>query len=1044
MALKTVGPGVVSHKRSESNLKALQKEMQRLKLNQAQITEPESEVLSVILEDCPDLYLLLTPELQIKWVSNAYLNTTGRSREELIGKFISEIYPPEASSAKEAEFTQELQDSLTQVLTTGNHHEMGLHRSEQPAPPGEDGDSIEKFWRVLHKPVVNETGEIISIIHKMIDVTALVQKQRLIEGLTQEREAIQAALGQAQTVQQKLREEQRRLKQAEACGHLGSFEVVFPERVVFCSDELFRIYGMEPQSEPIIFEGFSSYIHPDDRDRYKQAVHSFYQENRSLDLIHRIIRQDGQTRIVHTRSETVLDVEGREVSIFGTMQDITEQKLAQDQLEASTAVLRQAEAVGHTGSYEADVATMVLHCSDEMYRLLGYEPQSLEITLDFVDANSHPDDAAQIRQQLQNSLATKEPYQYVRRIYWPDGQMRYIEGKGTVVCNEEGEAVKLVGTIHDITDQVRTDLILDTINEVCYELDEQLRFRYANKTAYTTWGKVPDEILGKEYLEVFPEAKEYACFQMILQVHQTKKQALKEVYDPFEKKWLFYNVMPAHSGLIVLYFDITEKVEALEEISQKQEQLNLLVESVPDLISRWSKDGTCVYCNSNFESKFNLEPGSAEGKKAFEIGSPSETVISFMSCLKEVFASGQPKDSAYEFRLQGEPLSLVAHLIPERAPDGSVETVLVIAYDMTQVWQAKSEINKHLNLLKQSEELAGLGSWEYDISSGTITWSEGMCRLFKVEQGHPGSPEVYLQYVLDEDLEIAQRIVENLRVHHQPFEETLRIKYPHGIKILRMKGVVVEGSDGKPAKILGVDWDITEMERLVNENEKIKLSQQNELLLAILDTQETERLRIAEALHNGIAQLMYAVKLNLNQVILDRKAMQDRQVKECVGKADRILVKAIQEVRSLSHELMPTPLSDLGLEAAFKDICATLSSKNLQLNCWVFNLHTPLEKHLELAVYRIAQELANNMVKHAQATEASLLLREQRGVLVLEAEDNGKGFNPLQLTGKGMGLKSIQDRVKLLNGTVEIETEPDQGTSISIYIPIPATQGPKG
>ncbi|GAB2530647.1 hypothetical protein GCM10027189_08510 [Rufibacter soli] len=1043
MAMKTVGAGVVSQKKAESNLKALQKKLQRQKLTEVKLSEPA--IFSGILEALPDAYLVLSPELQIKGASNAYLETTGYTREALIGHSILDVFP-RSSQEQELSFAEALEESLTQVLATGLPHEMSLQRIEQPSHPQEDGASNVKYWRVLHTPLVQENGVILHILHKITDVTAQVQKQRLIEGLTLEREAIQAALGQAQTVQQKLREEQRRLKQAEASGHLGSFEVVFPEGVVFCSDELFRIYGMEPHEEPIIFEGFSSYIHPDDRSRYKEAVHGFYQEKGGLDFIHRIIREDGQTRIVHTRSESVLDVEGREVRIFGTMQDITEQKLAQDKLEASAAVLLQAEAVGHTGSYEADVATQAFSCSDEMYRLLGLEPQSVAITLDVIDSMSHPEDAARIRQQLEQVLAARGAYQYVRRIYWPDGQMRYIEGKGKVISDENGQPVKFVGAMHDITDQVRTDLILDTINEVCFELDEQLRFRYVNKTAYTTWGKAPEEVLGKEYLEVFPEAKDYGCYQMIIQVYQTKKQALREVYSPVEQKWLFYNVMPAQSGLIVLYFDITEKVEALEAISMKQEELNLLVENVPDLISRWKKDGTCVYANSNFENKFGLEPGAAVGKSAYEMGTPSGPILSFLSCLKEVFATGQPRDSAYEFTMQGKTISLVTHLVPELAPDGSVDTALAIGYDMSQIWQAKAEIKKHLHLLKQSEEMAGLGSWEYDIAAGTITWSEGRCTLFQIEPGSAGPPELYLQYVVQEDMEIAQRIVENLRVHHQPFEETLHIKHPQGVKILKMKGVVVEDSDGKPAKILGVDWDITEMERLVSENEKIKLSQQNELLLAVLETQETERLRIAEALHNGIAQLMYAVKLNLNQVILDRSAMQDRQVKECVGKADQILVQAIQEVRTLSHELMPTPLSDLGLEAAFKDICATLSTKQLKLNCWAYNLHTPLEKHFELAVYRIAQELANNMVKHAQATEASLLLREQRGTLILEAEDNGKGFNPVQLPDKGMGLKFIQDRVKLLNGTVEIDTQPERGTTITVFIPIPVhtADGSKG
>lgn len=232
------------------------------------------------------------------------------------------------------------------------------------------------------------------------------------------------------------------------------------------------------------------------------------------------------------------------------------------------------------------------------------------------------------------------------------------------------------------------------------------------------------------------------------------------------------------------------------------------------------------------------------------------------------------------------------------------------------------------------------------------------------------------------------------------------------------------------------------MKRLEEENLNLRLTQQKELLLAILETQETERKRIAEALHNGIGQLLYGAKLNLDQLTREDQALDAPNIKASALKTDHMLEEAINQVRSISHELTPSILEHFGLEVAFKQICTSFNSDKLAFQCVVLNLRKDLERHLQISVYRIAQELANNIVRHAQATEASLLLREKRESLVLLAEDNGRGFDPQLMETKGIGLKSIQDRVKLLNGTIRIHAAPDQGTLIQIILPLTASPKP--
>lgn len=151
-----------------------------------------------------------------------------------------------------------------------------------------------------------------------------------------------------------------------------------------------------------------------------------------------------------------------------------------------------------------------------------------------------------------------------------------------------------------------------------------------------------------------------------------------------------------------------------------------------------------------------------------------------------------------------------------------------------------------------------------------------------------------------------------------------------------------------------------------------------------------------------------------------------------------LLASAISQTRTLAHELVPRTLEDFGLEAAIQDICSDFSLAPLRLTCHLANLPASLPPHLALAVYRMAQELANNIVKHAHATQACLSLSAAGATLKLRAEDNGLGFSKPTPPGKGKGLgwQALQDRVHLLNGTLHLDTQPGS-TCITIVLPLP-------
>ena len=226
--------------------------------------------------------------------------------------------------------------------------------------------------------------------------------------------------------------------------------------------------------------------------------------------------------------------------------------------------------------------------------------------------------------------------------------------------------------------------------------------------------------------------------------------------------------------------------------------------------------------------------------------------------------------------------------------------------------------------------------------------------------------------------------------------------------------------------------DITERKRV----QQAERDQQQALAEAVLAAEESEKRRIAESLHNGLAQQLYATKLSLGQLQEQQCRNDPHTFNQLHAKTSKLLAAAIVQTRTLSHELIPRTLQDFGLEAAIQDICTNYSIAPLRMRCSVEPLPTGLPPHLLLAIYRMAQELANNIVKHAQATQAALCLSVEDDTVVLSAEDNGIGFDAaLASQSKGLGWQTLQDRVHLLQGTLQLQRQ--HGTHVTIRLPLP-------
>jgi signal transduction histidine kinase len=198
-----------------------------------------------------------------------------------------------------------------------------------------------------------------------------------------------------------------------------------------------------------------------------------------------------------------------------------------------------------------------------------------------------------------------------------------------------------------------------------------------------------------------------------------------------------------------------------------------------------------------------------------------------------------------------------------------------------------------------------------------------------------------------------------------------------------------------------------------------------QLLQALMQGEEKERSRIARDLHDGVAGMLAAVKMHLSTSDGERGS-------PSYTKAVELLNEATAEVRKTSHNLMPEVLLQQGLDKALQRYCSNISNTSLQVHYYFIGEEQRYIDSFELSVYRIAQELLNNILKHSRATEATVQLSIQDRVLSLSIEDNGVGMSKQMAQSGGMGLESLKRRILAMNGSMELNAE--AGVGVNAYL----------
>jgi len=231
--------------------------------------------------------------------------------------------------------------------------------------------------------------------------------------------------------------------------------------------------------------------------------------------------------------------------------------------------------------------------------------------------------------------------------------------------------------------------------------------------------------------------------------------------------------------------------------------------------------------------------------------------------------------------------------------------------------------------------------------------------------------------------------------------------------------------------------------RLYNEKKKKHFEEkrtmatefEHQLMLSQLETQETTMSMLAKELHDNIGQLLNSTKLLIG--VTQRSLAPN--IPDTLLTADETLVRAIQELRSLSKSLDKEWLERFNfIENLQAEIPRINAARSLQIHFRGPERVLPLKPNEQIVLFRVAQELIQNAIKHAQAANINIHLDLHPGLLVLSITDDGQGFSESQIT-EGLGIRNIRHRIQLLGGTVAWQSQEGKGTAVNIQLPVNET-----
>ena len=471
------------------------------------------------------------------------------------------------------------------------------------------------------------------------------------------------------------------------------------------------------------------------------------------------------------------------------------------------------------------------------------------------------------------------------------------------------------------------------------------------------------------------------------------------------------------------------------ELSLQESEERLAVAADSAEAGLWTLDyGTGVFwATERARAIFGYAPDEIISMERFEASVHPDDWDLVRGAIEGSARAGEPVNVEYRIILPGDGrvLWIASRGRPRFTSTGEPDRLMGVSIDVTERRRVEEALRTSEARLASGADLAGLAFYEVDFGEGVMYVDDRLRDLcgFPPDRAQGlQALEFWSEHLHPDD---RPRVLDLRRQLHEGRLDRLSIEYRylHPARgegwIQHLAGVGTRDATGRAVRTFGVLRDITERKRAEDEL--------RDLSWRLIRAHEEERALLARELHDDLTQRLAVLAIEVGRAEL---ATPDGARAETMRTVREGLVRLSEDVHSLAYQLHPSVLEELGLAEALQTECERIGRQHrVELSIALDPLPAVVGKDAALCLFRVAQEALNNVTRHAGARAASVALRRVDGGLLLAVRDDGVGFDPAaRRERRSLGLASMRERVRLLNGTLDIESAPGRGTAIVAWV----------
>jgi PAS domain S-box-containing protein len=754
------------------------------------------------------------------------------------------------------------------------------------------------------------------------------------------------------------------------------------------------------------------------------------------------------------------------------LQDITELKRAEEARFRHTAIVESSE----DAIISEDLDGRIVSWNEGAHRIFGYtesEVFGLPITI-LIPQELHEEET-RILEKLRAGIQI-EHRETVR--VTKTGKRVDVSLNVSTIKDSAGRVVGYSRIARDITERKKAERSLLALNQTLSEqtallqsreellkifvksvpvgaamFDRDMRYLQVSDRWCSDYGIDSSQVVGHLHGEFFPDIPD-RWKEMIRR--GLEGETLRADEDTWEREsgtiWLRWEIRPWWSldtkpgGILIFAEDITQRKQAERSLlamndalkdqaallQSREELLKIFVKNAPAGVAMFDREMRYLQVSDRWCSDYGVESSQVLGRSHYEL-----------------FPDMPPQWRAMHRRgLEGETLradedtwdreSGTIWLRWEIRPWWNLDTkpggILIFAEEITQRKHSERALRESEERMRLAQQTARIGTFEWNIQADTSTCTPELEALYGLAPGTFVPSQAAFEKLVhpDDQARVNELIDEGLRTGKATRGEW-RAVWPDGsIHWVAMRCEIFRDECGNPLRVIGVNIDITER----------KLAEQAlaEMTRKLIEAQEKERARIGRELHDDINQRLALLTMEIEQLRENPSEIEPR-----VEEIRKRISEISTDVQSLAHDLHPSKLEYLGAVAGMKSWSKEFAQRQKLEIDFTADVRSPLPREIGVSLFRVLQEALQNTVKHSGGKRIEVGLREDSEVIHLEVKDTGKGFDVEAAShGNGLGLTSMRERVRLVNGTISIQSKQNGGTAIQVHVPLRVKQRTTG